>query len=159
VSTTLPKRTPWRYERGPKSIAGKVLDSEGRTVCQPIHVNTDSANECIAIGHLLAAAPDLLEACKKAAHLLMGAGDHPGREFEAEACRALTAAISKATSGNQPPAPTAPAEAPRIIPGTPCDGCGAPYKAGYEVAFQERYFDRALWRCGSCGPNRTGGVA
>ncbi len=45
------------------------------------------------------AAPDLLEACKKAAHWMMGSGEMPDRAFEADLCRSLTQAIAKATNG------------------------------------------------------------
>jgi len=58
-----------------------------------------SREERMANSRLIAAAPELLDACKKAHHWMMGGGEMPDRAFEADLCRSLTQAIAKATNG------------------------------------------------------------
>ncbi len=73
----LPKR-PWHYE----PVSESVADADGHLVADVI------AGE--VAGHLLAASPDLLEACERALEVLESAG-----EPSVDAAR-LRTAISKA---------------------------------------------------------------
>lgn len=58
-----------------------------------------SRDERMANARLIAAAPELLDACRKASHWMVGGGELPDRAFEADLCRALSQAIAKATNG------------------------------------------------------------
>ncbi len=105
---------PWfihDYGNGTQDITARELDG---TPCRPAQVYGDALDEiygpiAIANARLIAAAPDLLEACKNALAESVG---QPSRRISAAGLDDLRAAIAKADAVEEQPAPVVPSELP-----------------------------------------------
>jgi hypothetical protein len=82
---------PWQLDATERIYTGKIIRHNGVQICRMIDQVTTDTPEVEANARLIAAAPDLLDACKKVVQNI-------SPEFYQEEIEALEAAIDKAES-------------------------------------------------------------